>query len=157
MSENPKAEKAAPQATQSILLNNQARLEMVTRPGTTEMMTIMPGLNLVDTNELKALLENPAFALKFTAKIKPSNAEEARYLRVGEPMLEQGPVVPVAAPLSKIPEAEARELVGRVCDEVLAERLLAIESRPEIRTVLSNRLHFLKTGTEIGAAAGDAA
>lgn len=157
MSETTKAEKASPSPTQSILLNNQARLELVQRPGTPDMLTIMPGLNLLDTALLKELRSNPAFEAKFKAKIKPSNAEEARYLRVGEPFLEEGPVVPAVAPLSKLPDAEVRELVGRICDEVLLDQLLSTEGRSEIRAVMETRRRFLQTGQETGAPAGDAA
>jgi hypothetical protein len=144
----PKTEKSIEKTpTVVVLLNNQPRLELIQLPGTNEMLRIMPGLNLMPSDTLRELRKNPSFETKFSTKIVASRAQEAADLRVGSPMLEQGKEVPERAPFSKLPDPEARELVSRLNDEELLERILQHEGRSEIRAALEERKKFLKTGT----------
>lgn len=152
MSEIKTAEKPAAGTTSVILINNQARLELIQQPGSDKMLQITTGLNLMKPEDLRALRENPAFDVKFTTKIVASRAKEAEFLKVGLFMLEQGKEVPANAPFSKLADQEARELVDRINDEDLLEELLRREGRSEIRAAMEERKKFLKTGSITEAA-----
>jgi hypothetical protein len=130
---NANAERAAdkaPEKTVTVVVNNREGLEIFQLPhrgsdkhgrvilGPT--VTLLPGLNLLETEELAALREHPLFVKKLTLAIPKSKAPEQKAERVGRPYLEIGKELPAAYPLAKLPIPEALGLVEEANELQLA-------------------------------------
>lgn len=128
------------------------------------VVTLVPGLNLVDSSDLAQLRKNPQFELNFTTKIPPSLALEQNPEKVGKPILE---VVMVASkdgkgekalevedkfPLQKLPP----EICKTVIADTLVEGTLRLWSREEIRPEVRYEIE-LQLGRITDAPAGPAA
>lgn len=79
-----------------------------------QILYILPGMNLVKTEDLQELRKNEAFEAYFKAKIEPSAAPERNHQNVGKPMLEVvGKELPDKCPLEKLTFAEAAEVIRK--------------------------------------------
>lgn len=124
------------------------------------LVTLLPGLNLVDKDKLEALRKNPTFELNFTQEIKPSPAPEQNPEKVGKPTLEvlcveqktkegvlKKPIeVEDELPLAKLDEAT----IKRIVSETLVADTLRLWSRQDARPAV--RWEIEQQLQKIGAA-----
>lgn len=134
------------------------------------VVTLVPGLNLVDSEQLAALRKNPTFALNFTAKIQPSLAPEQSPEKVGRPILElvmspAGPSkdgkaaepkpleVENALPLAKLSEELCKLVIGETLVEGTLRQWAREEARPAVRYEIEQQIEKITKGTPAGPAA----
>jgi hypothetical protein len=152
-----------PQETVTVVINNREGLEVAQLPhrGTDshkriifgEVVTLLPGLNLVPTETLNILRKNPVFELKFKSMIPDSRAPEQRPERVGKPILELGKELPTGSnvcPLSALPVNEALALVKEANEEQL-QAFKETESREEVRKLVNKRIEEFDAASKIEA------
>ena len=163
------------------ILNNKEGLVVLQLPSTQKdrqgrdliagVVTLLPGLNLVDTDTMKALREgNEGVRRHFETKIEPGMAPEHQLERTGRFILEQvyfdkkdkdGKVtrVPVdslddALPLAKLTEEQCKQLV----DEVLVGEMLQgwgrAETRPAVRFLIEKQIQKITASPGNPATAG---
>lgn len=136
-----------------IVINNEERLHTMNVPNKAviagepgDLIVLMPGLNIVDYESLKACRTNPAFDAKFTGKIPRHKAPECVSERVGQPYLVEGPRVPAVAPLSVLRDEEAEAMVAEATTVELLHYLNTGEGRTNVRAKIEDRIRFLETG-----------
>lgn len=106
------------------------------------------GFNLVDTDLLRTLRENPGYDARFSAKIPNLNAPEYREnARVGRTYLEERDVLPAIRSLSKLPEQRVISFIEDM-DENDLRKFMLEEERPMVRLAMMNRLMLLENPTE---------
>src|SRR5690348_5746043 len=108
------AQTQQPEKTVTVVINNGSGMELVQLPHRGQdghkrvilgdAVRFLPGVNLVDTEQLAILRKNPLFEAKFTNKIPRIAAPEQKQERVGRPFLTLGKTLPSAHPLSKLSE-----------------------------------------------------
>jgi hypothetical protein len=126
-------------------------------------VTLLPGLNLVDSTQLSELRKNPGFEAQFNTKIPPSPAPEQSPEKVGKPILEvmlgaptkDGKRTPIEVedklPLAKLQEETIKTLVA----ETLAADVLRSWEKEEVRPSIA---HIIREQLEkIGANPGSPA
>lgn len=157
MSEQAQAKKPE-QSTPTLVIvtNNQERLETIHVPadcpsGGGELMSLVPGVNLVNSDALKWCRKNKQFDGKFTTNIPRHVADEARSAREGQPLLVQGKEVPAKSPLAKLSSQEAIDIVKDTNTEELLVQLKTDEHREDVRSAILNRVDLLKRGGEAEA------
>jgi hypothetical protein len=159
---NPATE-AKPKETVTVIINNREGLEIIQLPhrgldnhkrmNLGEVVTLLPGLNLVPTETLKVLRQNSAFEDKFKSRIPESKAPEQRAERVGRPILELGKELPAGdkvCPLSALSVPEALTLVKEANDEQL-KSFIETEERAEVRKLINKRLEEITKASETEA------
>lgn len=129
-----------------------------------DVLTLVPGLNLVDKEQLAELRKNPAFERNFTSKIPPSLALEQNPEKVGKPILmvmdtvgKDGKSVQLEledeTPLAKL----SPEVCKRLIDETLMPDTLRTwdksETRPAIRFLIEQQLEAIGSGKKTGGPA----
>lgn len=150
------ARKVAPTVT--VVINNTERLEIAQLPhrGVDNhkrlllggVVTLLPGLNLVPTEELHVLRRNPLFEEKFTTAIPDSKAPEQRPERVGKPFLVLGKELPAKAPLAALEVPEALSMVNEANEEQLAQ-FFAVEVRAEVRERIKIRIDEITNAASV--------
>lgn len=162
------------------VINNREGLVIAQLPATQEdrsgrkllagVVTLLPGLNLVDTDEFNTLMKNPGFASHFTNKIEPGMAPEHQLERTGSPILEQvffdkkdkdnkitrTPVdfLDDKIPLANLTEPQCKVLVEQV---LVGETLRAwgrAETRPAVRFLIEEQIGKISAGPGNPATAG---
>lgn len=127
-----------------------------------DVVTLLPGLNFVDSANLEALRKNPAFELQFATKIPPSLAPEQNPEQVGKPILavvetkdKDGKRKPLEVednqPLAKLSAEQCKLLISETHVESFLHQWSNEEIRPDIRFEISKRLEAIG-----GKAAGPA-
>lgn len=134
-----------------VVINNEERVHTIHVPGpdgkaTEELLVLLPGVNLVKAELLKACRGNKQFADKFTTKIPRHVALEARSEREGKPILVQGKAVPERVPLAVLTDDEARELIEEATTTEVLLQFRDGESRGELRALIDDRIRLLETG-----------
>lgn len=127
------------------------------------VVTLLPGLNLVDKKQLEELRKNPGFELNFATKIAPSPAPEQNPEKVGKPILEllqaqgkDGKDAPVevedALPLAKLSEKQAKLLISETLVEGTLKQWDREETRPAVRYEIAQQITKI-SGKPAGPAA----
>lgn len=125
-----------------------------------ELVTLIPGVNLVDSKVLAKLRENPEFNKHFTNRIPPSPAPERTQEKVGKPYLEldktigKGGEVDDAAPLAKLPPIQCEALIAETLVEGMLRDWMKDEARPEVRRLLQDQMDKLASNPQTPATAG---
>jgi hypothetical protein len=156
---NPTTEAKPKPKTVTVVINNREGLEVAQLPHRGhdnhkriifgEVVTFLPGLNLVPTETLNILRQNPAFEAKFKNKIPNSRAPEQRPERVGKPILELGKELPDDdRPLSALSVPEALALVSEANEEQLASFKKG-ENREEVRDLVNARIEELNAASQV--------
>jgi hypothetical protein len=123
------------------------------------VVSLVPGLNLVDSEDLAKLRENKSFDLNFKETIKDNNSPEMDRTRVGRPILEvvktigKNGEVDDRSPLAKLDAVQCATLIGETLSEDLLKSWMGEETRHEVRGVIQKRIDALTTGEEIGGGA----
>ncbi len=141
--------------TVTVVINNREGIEIVQFPHRGkdnhgrvmigDQLVLLPGLNLVDTEQLAVLMKNELFAAKFTTKIPRSLAPEQNPERMGRPVLVRGKDLPAYLPLSKLTPQEAIDIVEEANEEQLP-RFKADETRESVLRAILKRIDELATG-----------
>lgn len=131
-----------------IVTNNEERLHTIHVPGSDgqELLSLLPGTNVIRDETLRACRTNKLFDAKFSEKIQKSVAPEAVSERVGQPVLVQGKNVPAKTPLSVMDDEEALALVKDATTEDVLHLFRAGEGRSEVRAAIDDQLKLLQTG-----------
>lgn len=151
-------ETAAPR-TKTIVINNRESLvigqmpligkDATGAPIVGEAVIFVPGLNLVDTEKLKVLRSNKQFNMNFTTKIPKTPAPEQNQEKVGEFILVAVKEVPEKAPLAKLPDAEAAQMIDETLSVPLLQGFLESEGRSELRALIQNKMTQINTGASL--------
>lgn len=165
MASTPNAKAAAPEEpvmerpTRTVVINNREGLvqgqlphlgnDSSGRPQLGRVVTLLPGANLVSSEDLRVLRENPAFEMNFKMKIAQSLAPEQNPEKVGKPILEiaksigKDGVVDGEFPLQKLSSKECSDLIGETYTSSALNRWLRDEGRPDVRRDIQNQLDKL--------------
>lgn len=148
---------------QTIVINNRESLINAQLPHkgkgkdgsiqTGEVVTFIPGANLVDSAKLKTLRENPGFEALFKTKIESSPAPEQNPEKVGKCVLVLGKEVEDTSPLAKLAEKAAEALIAETFSVPQLDGWIKEEGRPEIRRLLEAQRSKLSAGSTGGPAA----
>jgi hypothetical protein len=158
------------------IVNNREGLEIGQLPSTMKdasgrpllagIVTLLPGLNLIDSEAVNTLRKNPGFEAKFTTKIEPGMAPEHALERTGSPILElvhfdkkvDGKVVKVPVdnlddelPLAKLTDEQCKILVEQVLVGETLRSWGKAEARPSVRLIIEKQIE------KIGSAPGNPA
>jgi hypothetical protein len=136
-----------------LVINNEERLNTMHVPSKQviagepgDLLVLMPGVNIVDAEAIKACRANPKFDLFFKTKIPRHVAKEAVSERVGQPILVEGPRVPAHAPLSVLTDEEAEMYVEEASTVELLNVFRIGEGRQTVRAKIDDRIRHLETG-----------
>jgi hypothetical protein len=141
---------------QTIVVNNREALVIAQLPHVGkdaagrvlvgETVKLIPGVNLVESAQLKKLRENKLFDAHFTTKIARSPAPEQNPEKVGSYVLVQLREVPERKSLEKVPDNEAVEIVKETFNVKLLERWLHEDARGEVRAMIQNQITDIARG-----------
>lgn len=131
-----------------------------------EAITLLPGVNFVETELLKKLRENPLFDAHFKNKIPRSKAPEQNPEKVGLATLElvevpegkEGKKVPLlVGDVNPIAGIKDITVVQAILEETLVEGVLAEwaeqDSRSDVKQAIHRRIKELREDPEGGPAA----
>jgi hypothetical protein len=124
-----------------------------------QVITLLPGLNLVDSKVLETLRKNAAFDQHFKTKIERSLAPEQNPECVGKFILEvdksvgKDGQVDDEAPLAKLPYEQCKSMIRECFATDMLEKWLKEEGRPDVRRDIANQIEMMKTGNNSGVAA----
>lgn len=108
------------------------------------MIQLLPGVNLVDTKDLKTLRErNPTFAALFDTIIEASPAPEQNPEKVGRPILEignEGKELPASSPLARLAPNQCKAILAETFNAALLRTWLAEETRGDVRRDIDAQL-----------------
>lgn len=140
------------------------------RPLLAGIVTLLPGLNLVDSDALKTLRENPGFEAQFSQRIEPGMAPEHVLERTGETILaivhfekkdKDGKITrtPVdflddALPLAKLDEKQCEMLIKEVLVSEILRSWGKSEARPAVRFMIETQIDKIGAGPSNPAVAG---
>ena len=130
------------------------------------LMTLIPGLNLVDSVQLAEIRKNPGFDANFTSKIPHSPAQEQNPEKSGKPILEvmlaapgkDGKRAPLEvedkAPLAKLSEETIKSMVEETLVGDILRNWEKEETRPSIAHIIRTQLEKITEKPSSPAAAG---
>lgn len=130
-----------------------------------KIVTLLPGVNFVDSADLEALRKNPAFEMQFSTKIPPSLAPEQNPEQVGKPILvvvetkdKDGKRRPLEVednqPLAKLTAEQCKLLISETHVESFLHQWTNEETRPDIRFEIAKRLEEIGGKPVTAASAG---
>lgn len=117
-----------------------------------ELVQFIPGLNLIDSEKLKALRQNKTFDGMFSTRIEKSAAPEHDPEKVGRPMLEvdksvgKDGEVNDLMPLDKLPHAQCKAMISEMLDLGTLRQWSKEETRGEIRREIEAQIDHLSVG-----------
>lgn len=117
-------------------------------PRPAKVVMLVPGANLVPTEDWIAAKELASVRQKLVTEIEDNPAPEAEEQQkyIGKPMLAEGAVLPDANPLKDMTADQVETFVAEVLTPATVRRWLNAEGRPDVRLVLEKRAAFLETG-----------
>lgn len=142
--------KQAPLRTVTVVRNNLEALQVMQLPpvgkdsaGVVQIggqVTLVPGINLVPTEDLETLLENHMNADRFKEVIPLGLAPEHNRERTGQPYLVRGKTLPAKYPLGALAEEEAKVLIKETLSDRLLQQWQREEIRPDVRAAITLQL-----------------
>lgn len=139
---------------QTVVINNKEALVIGQMPHSGKdksgvpqlggIVTLIPGVNLVDTKVLKTLRENPGFELLFKTKIESSQAPEQNPEKVGKCILIASGEVEDSSPLAKLPPKACEAMIEETLSSDLLNKWLEDETRGDVRRVLFGKIKKLE-------------
>lgn len=118
-----------------------------------QSVTLVPGVNLVDSKVLGELRKSEAFDALFKNKIMPSPAREQNPEKVGRFILVAGKEVEDKSPLAKLTEKACEAMIDETLTVAMLSNWLKEEGRGEVRRMIENKIVKLNSGSEGGPAA----
>ncbi len=150
-------------AMQTIVINNLDSLVIGQLPAVGKdtagnlqlggIVSLVPGVNLVDSAKLAVLRKNAAFEAHFKTKIGGGNAPEHNQELVGKMILILGKEVEDGSPLAKMKEPEAQAVIEETFTVGPLTEWLKMEGRGEVRRLIENQLLKIKGEPTGGPAA----
>ena len=156
--ETKKPETADPKAgrTLTVVKNNLEALQVMQLPPVGKdfngharlggQVILIPGINLVPTEDLNTLLENPSIADRFTEKIALGMAPEHNREKTGHAYLEKGKTLPMKHPLGGLGEEEAKSLIKETLSDDLLRGWQREEIRPDVRGAITLQIEANSAG-----------
>lgn len=117
-----------------------------------ETITLVPGVNMVDSAKLATLRKNPSFNVMFETLIPRSPAPEQNPEKVDKPMLVCGAELPDRSPLAKLSAKACEAILADTLQVPLLRQWLDEEGRSEIRIILERQIKKLSDGGPATAA-----
>ena len=151
---NATVAKPAEEPSSVFLLNNldgpiglqlpgmREQISGTTRPG--KILALPPGWSLQPPDLWEQAKKNPVTQLMLRDRIQPSAAPEQNQARVGHPKIEEGPVVPSAAPLRDVGQDQALEMIREIHVVAMLKLLLREEKREMVAKELRVRLERIE-------------
>lgn len=163
MAQTTAATKDEKLATRTVVINNKEALIMAQMPHggkdtsgalmVGEVVSFIPGVNLIDTEKLATLRKNAAFEANFTTPIEASLAPEQNPEKVGRMILVKGEELPLASPLANLKPKAVEALVGETFSVELLSKWRDDSGDLTTRAVIQNQIDKLRGGSTKGGPA----
>jgi hypothetical protein len=125
-----------------------------------EIITLIPGVNLVDSAKLKTLRENKAFEANFRTRIAPSPAPEQSPEKVGKLILEvdksigKDGEVPDETPLAKLTYVQCQAMIAETFNGDMLRQWEKEEIRSDVRREINRQLELMEFNPKGPASVG---